>query len=91
MFKNASQSLRPRRPKQNCHTPGLVGGWGWGGGGALVLYMLAFLHIVDKRIRMSSQEAKSPISLSANLDPIYTGLVTTVQVFLYLLEICCLG
>ena len=24
------------------------------------------------------------------LDPIYTGLVTTVQV-LYLLEICCLG
>ena len=25
-----------------------------------------------------------------NLDPIYTGLVTTVQV-LYLLEICCLG
>ena len=25
-----------------------------------------------------------------SLDPIYTGLVTTVQV-LYLLEICCLG
>ena len=28
--------------------------------------------------------------LPAHLDPIYTGLVTTVQV-LYLLEICCLG
>ena len=61
------------------------------GAGALVLYMLVFLHIVDKRIRMSSQEAKGPISLSANLDPIYTGLVNTVQVFMYLLEICCLG
>ena len=28
--------------------------------------------------------------LCNNLDPIFTGLVTTVQV-LYLLEICCLG
>ena len=58
--------------------------------------MMASEHM---RIRLSAEaqsgtrtffSAAAMIGLDQTLDPIYTGLVTMVQV-LYLLEICCLG
>ena len=59
-----SEGLHPRGPKQNRYIPGL---------GASVLYMICCLfHLLWTVVKISSQEANSPFSLSANIAHVYS-------------------